>query len=198
MTALGKTETFSPPDTAIERRPDGTIMLSSRHPLPAFKSSIPAVLRERAAAHPERPFASERDDEHGWTSLTYGAARANADALAQSLLDLGLGPDRPVMILSGNSIAHLVVSLGAYTAGVPVMPISVAYSLMSDDHARIGSIAELTRPGLLFADDAQQFSAALDALAPSVGATLVATTCSPPIPAPRSPRRSPASAPTRP
>ena len=61
------------------------------------------------------------------------------------------------MILSGNSVEHLLLSLGAYTAGVPVMPISVAYSLMSGDHARIKSIAELTRPGLVFADDARQF-----------------------------------------
>ena len=51
------------------------------------------------------------------------------------------------MILSGNSLEHLLVSLGAYAAGVPVMPISVAYSLMSADHARIRAIAELTDPG---------------------------------------------------
>ena len=69
------------------------------------------------------------------------------------------------MILSGNSLEHLLVSLGAYAAGVPVMPISVAYSLMSSDHARLRAIAELTEPGLLFADDAEAFGPALDALA---------------------------------
>ena len=51
------------------------------------------------------------------------------------------------MILSGNSLEHLLVSLGAYAARTPVMPISVAYSLMSSDHARIKAIAELTEPG---------------------------------------------------
>ena len=70
--------------------------------------------------------------------LSYGEARARADALAQAFLELGLGPDRPLMVLSGNSVEHLLVSLGAYTAGVPVMPISVAYSLMSADHAGSG------------------------------------------------------------
>ena len=68
------------------------------------------------------------------------------------------------MILSGNSIEHLLVSLGAYAAGVPVIPISVAYSLMSADHAQIRAIAELTRPGLVFADDAAPFEKALDVL----------------------------------
>ena len=88
-----------------------------------------------------------------------------ADALAGAFRDLGLGPDKPVMILSGNSLAHLLVSLGAYAAGAPAMPISVAYSLMSTDHARIRAIAELTEPGLVFAEDAGPFAGALDALA---------------------------------
>jgi feruloyl-CoA synthase len=174
MTAPGKLETFAPPDTAIERRPDGTMILRSRLALPRFKRSLDAVLSDGAAAHPERALAAERNGDGGWSTLTYGEARAKADRLAQALLDLGLGPESPVMVLSGNSVAHLLVSLGAYTAGVPVMPISVAYSLMSTDHARIKAIAELTRPGLVFADDAQPFSDALDALASTVDATLVA------------------------
>jgi feruloyl-CoA synthase len=53
------------------------------------------------------------------------------------------------------------------------MPISVAYSLMSADHARIRAIAELTRPGLVFADDAAPFGVALDVLAPAVPRALV-------------------------
>ncbi len=120
----------------------------------------------RAEADPDRPLAAQRDEQGRWVSMSYGQARAEADALAQAFLDLGLGPDRPIMVLSGNSVEHLQVSLGAYTAGVPVMPISVAYSLMSADQERIRAISELTRPGLVFADDAGPFARALDALAP--------------------------------
>src|SRR5437879_3704195 len=134
MSTLPRLETFATPDTAIERREDGAIVLRSRHTLEAWKPSIPAVLRERAAAHPDRLLAAQRDAQDRWAQLSYGEARAQADALAQALLDLGLGPERPLMILSGNSVEHLLLSLGAYTAGVPVMPISVAYSLMSADH----------------------------------------------------------------
>jgi feruloyl-CoA synthase len=161
------TETFAAPDTAIERRGDGTTVLTSRHrldgPVPA---SIAAVLRARADAHPGRTLAAQRDADDKWVPTSYGAARQTADALAQAFLELELSAERPIMILSGNSVEHLLVSLGAYTAGVPVMPISVAYSLMSADHARIKAIAELTSPGLVFADDATAFAAALDALAP--------------------------------
>ena len=78
------------------------------------------------------------------------------------------------MILSGNSLAHLVVSLGAYAAGAPAMPISVAYSLQSTDHAQVKAIATVTEPGLMFADDAGAYSAALQALAPLVPQAMVA------------------------
>jgi feruloyl-CoA synthase len=174
MTPLVQHQTFTPPDVEMERRDDGTVLVRSRHPLPPYEPSLPAVVRKRADAHPARPFAAQRTAKGEWVSLTYGEAAEKASALAGALLDLGLGPDKPVMILSGNSLEHLLVSLGAYFAGVPVMPISVAYSLMSADHARIKAIAELTEPGLIFADDALQFAAALDALAPRVPQALVA------------------------
>lgn len=157
-------ETFAAPDTTIEHRRDGAIILRALQELGDFEPSIACVLRSKAAEHPDRTLAAQRGAGDRWETLSYGAARAQADALAQSLLDLGLGPDRPLMVLSANSIEHLLLSLAAYTAGVPVMPISVAYSLMSADHARIRAIAELTQPGLMFADDAEPYAKALDAL----------------------------------
>jgi feruloyl-CoA synthase len=166
--------TFARPEIAIERRADGTVILSSRHPVVTYEESVPAVLRARAAAHPDRPLAAQRDQDDRWVALSYGEAQTQADALAQAFVDLGLGPDSPVMILSGNSVEHLLVTLAGHTAGVPVAPISVAYSLMSADHARIKSIAELVEPGLVFADAAGPFAAALDALAPRGAQTLIA------------------------
>ncbi|MBV9533932.1 MAG: AMP-binding protein, partial [Solirubrobacterales bacterium] len=164
MSMVAERRTFAAPDTAVARRDDGTIIVSSRHTLEHWEPSLPAVLRAAAQAHPDRPLAAERDEHQHWVVLSYGEARRKADALAQAFLDLGLGPERPIMILSGNSVAHLLVSLAAYTAGVPVMPISVAYSLMSSDLVRIRAIAELTDPGLVFADDAAAFAQALDAV----------------------------------
>src|SRR5213082_756977 len=105
MSTQTRLETFAPPDTAIEHKLDG------------WKSSIPAVLRENAEKHPERPLALQRAADDHWTGVTYGDARAKADAIAQALLDLNLSAERPLMILSGNSVEHLLLSLGAYTAG---------------------------------------------------------------------------------
>ena len=174
MTPILDLQTFASPDIEMDRRPDGIIILRSRRALGEWEPSITAVLRTRAAEHPDRPLAAQRDADDRWITLTYGEAQRKADALAGAFVELGLGPDKPLMILSGNSLEHLLVSLGAYAARVPVMPISVAYSLMSKDHARIRAIAELTGPGLVFADDAGPFGAALDALANQVPRTLVA------------------------
>ncbi len=88
---------------------------------------------------------------------------ATADAIGQALIERGLGPARPLLILSGNGINHLLMTLGAMTAGVPVAPVSVAYSLQSKDHARIRAITELITPGAVYADDAGAFGRALDA-----------------------------------
>jgi feruloyl-CoA synthase len=174
VTPLLQLETFARPDTVIERREDGTVILASRLEVPAWEPSIPAVLAKRAAEHPDRLLAAQRDADDRWVPLTYGDAQQRSVVLARAFRELGLGPDRPLMILSGNSLDHLLVSLGAFAASVPVMPISVAYSLMSADHARIKAIAELTEPGLVFADDAGPFGAALDALADRLPQIMVA------------------------
>jgi feruloyl-CoA synthase len=174
MTPLLELQTFAAPDIEMERRDDGSYVLRSRRALTEWEPSITAVVRKRAAEHPDRPMAAQRDGQDRWVTLTYGEAVRSADVLAAAFVELGLGPEQPVMILSGNSLEHLLVSLGAYAAGAPAMPISAAYSLMSKDHAQIKAIAELTEPGLVFADDAERFGAALDALGSLVPRVLVA------------------------
>ncbi len=174
MTPLLELQTFAAPDIEMERRDDGSYVLRSRRALGEWEPSISAVLRKRAAEHPDRPLAAQRDAHDRWVTLTYGEAARKADALASEFLDLDLGPERPLMILSGNSLEHLLVSLGAYAAGAPAMPISAAYSLMSSDHAQIKAIAAVTQPGLVFAEDAGAFGAALDALGDRVPEVLVA------------------------
>jgi len=72
-----------------------------------------------------------------------------------------------VVVLSDNSVNHALMALGAMHAGIPVAPISPAYSLMSKDHAKLKAIFDLLRPGIVFADKPERFSAALAA----VGAT---------------------------
>src|SRR5215213_1444404 len=160
---LTQLELFATPHVVSELRSDGAMLLRSAEPLGDALPSMAHALRRGAAAHPARLLASQRDGG-GWEGISWGeAARASA-GLAQSLLDNGLSGDRPLMVLSGNSIEHLLVTLGAFQAGVPVVPVSTAYSLLSRDHERLRWIAGLCRPGLVFADDAAAYRSALDDL----------------------------------
>jgi feruloyl-CoA synthase len=69
-----------------------------------------------------------------------------------------------LLVLSGNSVGHLEMMLGAMTVGVPVAPVSVAYSLQSRDHARIRAIDELVAPGAVYVEDAEAFGRAVSSL----------------------------------
>ena len=153
------------PVRPVQPGPGGApVVLRSAEPLGEYPVTVAHSLREHAGAAPDHPLIAERGPAGGWRVRTYGAAVAAANSIGQALLDLGLGPERPLMILSGNSVSHLLMTLGAMTAGIPVAPVSVAYSLQSHDHARVRAIAELIDPGAVFAEDAGPFGPALDSL----------------------------------
>jgi feruloyl-CoA synthase len=160
------TPLFTPPRIVAEAAdPAGTLILRSAEPLGAYPATVVHSVRAWAQADPDHLLVAEREPGGAWRGCGYGAAVAAADAIGQALLDRGLGPGRPLLLLSGNGVDHLLLTLGAMTAGVPVAPVSVAYSLQSHDHARIRAIAGLIRPGAVFAEDAGRFAPALDALA---------------------------------
>jgi feruloyl-CoA synthase len=157
------------PSLDVVRKSDGTVYLNSRHPLTQMHRSIAHLLETKAAQHPERRFIGERtplpDGKTGeWRFITYGEANAHANAIAQALLDRGLGPDAPLMIMSGNSIRHAVMMLGAMKARVPIAPVSVAYSLMSSDHGKLRHVFETAAPKMIFAEQGPVYARALGAL----------------------------------
>jgi len=162
---------FASPTIAAEAAAgDGSLLLRSTDPLDGYPVTVMHSVRAWAAADPGHPLAAERAERAGratgntWRICSYGAAVAAADGIGQALLDRGLGPDRPLLVLSGNGVGHLLMTLAAMTVGVPVAPVSVAYSLQSQDHARIRAITELIHPGAVFVDDGDRFGAALDAI----------------------------------
>jgi feruloyl-CoA synthase len=103
----------------VERRDDGTTILRCPEPLGTVPASLVVLLRERAAAHPDRDFLCERDGNGAWRRATYADVLNGANAVAQRLLDGGHGPDRPLAILSDNSINQAIMMFGAMTVGVP-------------------------------------------------------------------------------
>jgi len=156
---------LKPASVSIQRRADGSILIWSNHAPGAGPRSIAHLLAERAGAHPSREFILQRAPNHGpWRGASYGQALRAAEGIAQWLLDQGLGPEDAVMVLSSNSVEHGLVMLGAYTAGVPVAPISPAYSLISTDHAKLKHCFETIRPKVVFAQDGRAFARAFETL----------------------------------
>jgi feruloyl-CoA synthase len=133
---------------------------------------------------PDRVFLAERDHQqheghgHGWRRLTYREALETVRTIGQALLDRGLDRERTLVILSGNSVDHAMLALGAMHVGVPVAPISPAYSLMSKDFAKLKYIFDLLQPSLVFAGDPDRFAPALAAVGaiPTPMADLLRTT----------------------
>ena len=155
---------YAVPRIVHERADDGSLHCRSSEALAPHHPSLARLFRAAVERNPDGLFLAERAGGGDWHKLTYRAARPLVDALAQSLLERGLSAERPIMILSGNSIDHALLTLAGHTAGIPVAPISVAYSLQSQDHAKLKHIAGLLVPGIVYVADTGPFAKALAAL----------------------------------
>jgi feruloyl-CoA synthase len=163
---------FAPIDVSCESSADGSRRLSSRTQLGSYDPSLANLFHSAVDREPTRVFLAERVGE-SWQKLTYEHTRLLVNALAAALIERGLSADRPLMILSGNAIDHALLMLAGFTAGIPIAPISVAYSLQSQDHGKLKYIVELLTPGLVYVSDTGPFARALTALE-THGAEIVA------------------------
>ncbi|HEV7370263.1 feruloyl-CoA synthase [Arenibaculum sp.] len=156
------TSAFARPDIRVERRPDGSLLLRSADRVTADPRCLDDHLARWAAETPDRDFLAQRGADGQWRRVGYAAALARVRSIAQALLDRRLSPDRPVMVLSDNGIDHALLALAAMHVGVPVVPVSPAYSRLSQDFGKVRYIAELVRPGLVFADDGERYGRVLE------------------------------------
>lgn len=155
---------LAPPTVEAEATGDGGWLLRQPVPLGELPDHLVGVLRDRAAGAPDRTFLAERDGSGGWRTLGYATAVRKSAAIGQALIERGHGPDRPVAILSDNSIDFGLLQLGAMHVSVPVMPVSPAYSLMSRDFEKLKGVIAHHDPSVVFVDSPGPFAAALEAL----------------------------------
>jgi feruloyl-CoA synthase len=154
---------FGDPDVSIDCRSDGTIYLRPKMPLGEYPVRLTDRLHHWAKAEPGRVFMAEREAGGSWRQITYAQLLLSSRRIASSLIARGLSAEKPVVILSGNSIDHALVAFGALYAGIPFCPVSPAYSLVSKDFGKLAYLMKLLTPGLVFADDATKFADALSA-----------------------------------
>jgi feruloyl-CoA synthase len=163
---MGTTPVTYFPYCDYEFAADGSILVSSSGRIGVYPNRVTEKLEYWAAAAPNRVLFARRA-ESGWQKVRYSDALDAARRIGQALLDRGLGLDRPVLILSGNSIEHGLLALACLHVGVPFASLATAYSLLSGDFTRLRDIVALVRPGLVFADDASAYAAAIRACVPA-------------------------------
>ena len=157
---------FGDPEVTIDRRDDGTIYLRPKIALGDYPVRLTDRLHHWAKAEPNRVFMAERVAGGGWRQITYAQLLALSRRTGSALLARDLSAEKPIVILSGNSIDHALVAFGALYAGIPFCPVSPAYSLVSKDFGKLAYLMKLLTPGLVFADDATKFADALFANVP--------------------------------
>jgi len=154
-------------DVEVMHRDDGVVYLRSPHALGPYPRNLTERLERWARERPDQDLAAQRDPAGGWRRLTYAEAYRRARRAGAALLARGLSAERPLAILSENSLEHLILTLGALHVGVPCAPVSPAYSLLSADCVRLREVLALATPGLVWASDEARFAKAVAAAVPS-------------------------------
>lgn len=146
----------------VDQRVDGSTVIELVEPLGPYPVRLTERLLHWAEQEPNWPFLARRPiSGEGWETLSYRQTLDSVRAIGQALLDRGLSPERPVMILSDRSFEHALIALAALHVGVPYIPVTPAYALLATDFSKLRYVADLCSPGLIFADDGAPFARAM-------------------------------------
>ena len=163
---MKRTSNFKPHDVSSERRGDGTLLLRSNAEMGNVVDTSADWLHRWSVEAPERIFLAERSGA-GWREETYQSTLQKVRAIAASLLARGMGPDTPILIMSGNGVDHGLLTLAAHYVGVPTAPIAEQYALIPAARERLEHAISLVNPRMAYVVDADKFAHAItiDALA---------------------------------
>ena len=142
----------------------GGFVLSSPDALQPYARCAGVWLEHWARETPDAlAFAEPRTTQPGgWRGLSWAALRAQVGAIAQGLLDLQLPAGKPIVVLSDNSIDHLLLLLAGMHIGRAVCTVSSGYCrLAGGDYARLHGILRALDPGLVYAADTNPYAAAV-------------------------------------
>ncbi len=174
LTLFGDAAALAPPRVVREDLPGGGFILRSPEALQPFARCIGDWLEHWAATTPDALFLAERDPgaAGGWRQLTYRQTRDAVGRIAQAQLDLHLPADKPVVILSDNSVDHALLMLATMHLGRVVCTVSSAYCRMTKDFAKIHAILDALDPALVYASDPGVYGPPVHAWSRTVPAVL--------------------------
>lgn len=163
---MTSTQTYPPHQVTRQDRADGSLLLQSGLTLGPVARNTGAWLHRWAEQTPDAVFLAERSGP-GWRRESYGAMLEQVRGVAASLLARGLGPGKPIVVLSGPGVDHGILTLAAQYIGAPTVPLAEQYSLIPDAHPKLVYAVAKVKPAMIYTLDAQAYAAALaqDALA---------------------------------
>lgn len=164
---------FRKPSAELQKREDGVLLLRSGHRLPERPGCTVDWLKHWVSERPDHPMLVERDADGVWRLMSCAQVWAAVRSIASTLVRVGASHKRPLVILSESSTEQALLTWGALYAGVPVAPVSPAYSLLGGDYGRLSAAVSLIDPFIVFAQDGKQFAGALNALGIPAERTLV-------------------------
>ncbi|WP_269716315.1 AMP-binding protein [Caulobacter sp. NIBR2454] len=150
-------------DLDVDRRADGTIYIASKVPLKAYEADIPAAFSKRAALMGDKPALARRGGDGEWVYTTYAQLKRDVDAAA-TWLAAHVPAGRTVMVLTGNTPGFATFSFAAWSAGLPVCPVSTTYGALGGDYGRLKHVIAKVRPALILAENGAAMAKALEAL----------------------------------
>lgn len=153
---------------SVTTRAQGILEVRSNEPLGDYPARLTDRLAYWAAHAPERTLVAARNPHGTWTEVSYRTMLERVRSIAGALAGRRLSAEHPIMILSGNDIDHLTLTLAAMWAGIPAAPVSPAYSLVSQDHSKLRHLVELMTPGMVFAAGPEYHRAIEAAVPPGV------------------------------
>ena len=150
-----------PLSASVRRRADGTVYVSCGAEITSSTPNITKKLEYWATVAPDRTFLAQRNSDGAWRSVTYLETLTRVRRIAQSLLCRNLSADRPVAILSDNSIEHALLALACMYVGVIYAPIAPAYCLAAREFSTLNLLWRRFGPKLVFAAEGARFEQAL-------------------------------------
>ena len=161
---FGDASLLAPRRCVRQERGDGVFLLRSPEPLQPYERCVGEWLERWARETPQAAAFAEPDAARpqGWRVLSWSTLRHQVGSVAQALLDMHLPPDGPVVVLSDNSLDHLVLLLAGMHIGRAVCTVSSGYCrLAGGDFSRIHGILQALQPALVYASDAATYGPAL-------------------------------------
>ena len=173
---------FADPAVVIEVRPDGSRLVTSKLEMPEYARCTGVWLERWADETPDAVFLAERGTDGDWVTVSYRQVRERIYRIATWLLGQNLSAERPVLVLSGNSLEHGLLMQACLHVGIPIASVSAGNSLQSKDFVKLKANVELLKPGVIFADTIERFAPALAAIASLHDAVVLAGSTTAAIP----------------